>query len=209
MKIKYFRRFTMTNHCNEKIQKANSIMEYLKKHPKVKECTLQGSLSKGNHDQYSDIDIHIDVSGYDNGKFMLQLPEIISAKYPIAYTAYAPGLFPNIYVVSFGLKNDDIFSFIDFECIAKPHVKTITLDDIRRKNNINHLFLKLTIANTKYILRGINCSEQIKKIASHYFSPEDIATQCDKDLIVKTLHWFEKNCDETIRAIASSCISYL
>lgn len=42
--------------------------------PEVRNITLHGSLEIGHPDRYSDIDLKINVSGSDNGRFMLELP---------------------------------------------------------------------------------------------------------------------------------------
>lgn len=194
---------------DEKIKLANEIIDYLKQNPVVKECKLHGSLANGNYDEYSDIDIQVDVSGFDNGKFMLMLPDIIRAKFPVVYTAFAPGLFPKVFVVSFSFSKDDIFSFIDLECTSTPHIQTITIDEIREKNDKISLMLKLTIANTKHFLRGQNCHEDIKRIAKFVLSSEEIEGKSDRDLLVHTLEWFKQNCDDTFKYIAIKCINYL
>ncbi|MBN2443326.1 MAG: nucleotidyltransferase domain-containing protein [Spirochaetales bacterium] len=51
----------------------------------VKSCTIHGSLATGQYDEYSDIDLRLDVSGTDNGKFMLALPELLSSDFCIGF----------------------------------------------------------------------------------------------------------------------------
>ena len=68
------------------IEYANEIMEYISTYKEVRSCTLYGSLANNNFDEYSDIDIEIDVSGYDNSLFVTRLSEIMAIKYPIIFS---------------------------------------------------------------------------------------------------------------------------
>lgn len=53
---------------------------FLKDLPKVKNCRIYGSLSSGKQDEFSDMDVEIDVSGIDNGVFLTRLPELFGEK---------------------------------------------------------------------------------------------------------------------------------
>ena len=73
---------------------AEKIMAMLDNMPEVKSCALYGSLTNDTYDELSDIDINIDVSGSDNGQFMLTLAERIGEKISVFYSDYAPSLVP-------------------------------------------------------------------------------------------------------------------
>jgi predicted nucleotidyltransferase len=66
---------------NSKVQTqlniAKKIMEYLLEQRYINSCKIHGSLSGEICDKYSDIDLQVDVSGYDNGKMVLMLPYIL------------------------------------------------------------------------------------------------------------------------------------
>ena len=51
--------------------------------------SLYDNIANNTEDELSDIDIKIDVSGYDNGKFMLELPHLIK-KMNVVYYDFAP-----------------------------------------------------------------------------------------------------------------------
>lgn len=140
---------------------------------------------------------------------MLMLPGIIEKKYPVIYTAFAPGLLTDVYVVSLAISKDDIFSFIDFECIAIPHMSTVTIDEVRKHNDKKSLFLKLSIANTKHFLRGENCHNDILKIAKYILNVDEIQDKDDKEILIYTLKWLEQNCKYPLKDIASKCRNYL
>ena len=61
----------------------------------VKNCTIYGSLSTNQFDEYSDIDIEVDVSGSDNGAFVLKAANLLNEIYPVIYSDYAPSLLPD------------------------------------------------------------------------------------------------------------------
>ena len=79
---------------------AKEICGFLMTIPEVRSCDLYGSLSKGTFDDFSDIDIAIDVSGTDNGLFIAKLSELLSKEYDIVFCDYAPSLAPEKYIVS-------------------------------------------------------------------------------------------------------------
>ncbi len=71
---------------------AEEICAFLQGISGVKSTEIIGSLAKGNFDKYSDIDIEVDVSGLDNGQFLVELPKLLGEKYDIVYCDYAPSL---------------------------------------------------------------------------------------------------------------------
>lgn len=80
-------------------QLAEKIIEMLNEFPEVKHCSVYGSLVNGTHDELSDIDIEIDVSGCDNGQFMLGLADRLQDRLNICYSDYAPSQIPENGVV--------------------------------------------------------------------------------------------------------------
>lgn len=81
----------------------SEIFDFLNNLPEVKECKIYGSISTGNNDEFSDLDIAIDVSGIDNGVFLTKLPDIFSGKYDIIFYDYTQSLAPNKYIVSIAI----------------------------------------------------------------------------------------------------------
>ena len=59
---------------------ANEIITFLNEIPTVRKCSIYGSLAMNTYDELSDIDIEVDVSGHDNGQFMLELVELLKGK---------------------------------------------------------------------------------------------------------------------------------
>lgn len=57
---------------------AEEICTFLQGIPGVKSTVIIGSLAKCNFDKYSDIDIEVDVSGMDNGQFLMELPKLFA-----------------------------------------------------------------------------------------------------------------------------------
>ena len=64
---------------------AENVRSFLLNQPEVRAVTLCGSIARGNADCYSDIDLEADVSGTDNGAFLLQLPERLTETYPVIF----------------------------------------------------------------------------------------------------------------------------
>lgn len=187
----------------KQITLANEIISYLKEFPFTKSCNLHGSLSLDKYDEYSDIDIQIDVSGSDNGKILLMLPYLINKKFPLAYTAFAPRFAPDLYVVSIAILDENIFHFIDIECIASPHISSLSKDEILNITDFSALKLKLLIGCLKKYLRGIECSEEIK------FIIKDSSSDKISTMLEKAFQDIAINSTDTIKAICEKSIEYL
>lgn len=179
----------MTNSLKEK---ANEIMYLFDKLPGVKKCTLYGSVAKGSYDDLSDIDIEVDVSGYDNGLFMLNITEILKDKLDVYYADYAPSLAPDKYIVSLAIDKDNPFLILDLCIAAKPHCTTVTKEEIMGKNEKYTHILKLFTINLKHYIRGNECREDLLKMAKK-IGIEDAEDKKETELLSETLSYLEAN----------------
>ena len=142
----------------------NQISAYLNALPQVKGCRFYGSLESGTFDEYSDIDLEVDVSGLDNGRFALQIPALLARKFPIVFFDFAPSLAPEKYVVSVAIDTENPFGIIDLSCAAAPHCRTVSREELERQNDpLSHL-LKLFTINLKHLIRGADCRRDIAKL---------------------------------------------
>lgn len=149
----------------EQLNIANDIMECLREQHYVSACTIHGSLAGERCDEYSDIDIQVDVSGHDNGKILLMLPYILQKRFRLRYIAFAPKFAPELYVVSFALQDTSIFHFIDIECLASPHVPSLSKEDIRQITDWKSLYAKLLIGCLKKYLRQQDYAADLQFLA--------------------------------------------
>lgn len=156
------------------------------------------------YDQYSDIDIRINVSGSDNSKILLMLPYLLSIKYDIAYSAFAPRFAPDLYVVSFGFKDMDMFHFIDIECVAEPHISSLSKDDIRLITNSKHLLLKLYIGVLKKLLRDEDISDELSFLTKQMVEQENI-----KDLLSNEFKKLRDTTDQNINSIINKALELI
>ena len=145
--------------------KADEIIAVLNEVPAVHKCTIYGSLATDTHDELSDIDIEIDVSGYDNGQFMIELVEMLSDKLDIYYYDYAPSLVPEQYIVSIAIDKDNPFLIVDLCCCADPHCTTVTKQQVIGKNEKYSHILKVWTANLKHWVRGSECYDDVVRMA--------------------------------------------
>lgn len=182
---------------------ANEIISYLKEFTFTKSCNLHGSLKSGDFDIYSDIDVQLDVSGFDNGKILLMLPYLINKRFPLAYTAFSPKFAPDLYVVSVAIIDENIFHFIDIECIASPHVSALSKDEILSITDFTALKLKLLIACLKKHLRGMDCLDEIR------FITKDSSSASIPALLTKSFQEISLNSADVIKTICTQAIEYL
>lgn len=173
-------------------EKANEIMSLLGDIPGVKKCNLCGSIAKGNYDDLSDIDIEIDVSGMDNGLFMLDITEILNDKLDIYYADYAPSLAPSKYIVSLAINKENPFLILDLRIVANPHCTTVTKEEIMGKNEKYSHILKLFTINLKHFIRGNECLKDILKMTKK-IGIEDAENKKESELLSETLSYLEAN----------------
>ena len=176
-------------------QKSQEIMEILRQLPGIHSCRLYGSLADGTGDRFSDIDIELDVSGCDNGKFLLTLPVLLRQKMEIVYADYAPSLAPDKYVVSLAIDRENPFLLLDLQCTATPHCTSVTKQLLSAQNNEVTHTLKLWTANLKHFLRGNDCQADILRMAQK-IPIEAAESKSPQMLLNETLCWLEAHFDQ-------------
>lgn len=183
---------------------ANKIISFLNEIPGVRKCSVYGSLAANTYDELSDIDIEIDVSGYDNGQFMLELVEKLKEKLCIYYSDYAPSLIPDKYIVSIAIDQNNPFLIVDLCCSAEPHCTTVTKQLVSGKNEKYTHILKLWTANLKHFVRGCECYDDIVRMAQKV-AIEDIDIKDETEVLEKILCWLEGNVEKELYEFIKSC----
>ena len=183
---------------------ANEIITFLNEIPTVRKSSIYGSLATNTYDELSDIDIEIDVSGYDNGQFMLELVELLKGKCSIYYSDYAPSLIPDRYIVSIAIDEKNPFLLVDLCCSAEPHCTTVTKQQASEKNDKYTHILKLWTANLKHYVRGNECHDDIVRMAKK-IAVEDIDTKDEAEILENTLRWLEENVEHGLYGFVESC----
>ena len=181
---------------------ANTCMDILRSLPMVKSCALYGSIVNNTEDELSDIDIQVDVSGYDNGKFMLEVPHLIKKNLNIIYYDFAPSLIPNIYIVSNAISSDNPFALVDIMCVAEPHCTTVL-----KEHAVNDIFthaLKVWVINLKHHVRGYDCYGDINRMAKR-LGINDTDSKREKQLLEESLIWIEENQTDNLAKYVNSC----
>ena len=184
------------------IRLARELEVFFGQRPEVQGVTLYGSIARGTADSYSDIDIKLDVSGYDNGKFLLVVPELLAEAYPVLFSDFAPSLAPEQYVVSCAVSEENPFLIVDVNCAAEPHVASVAKADLQN-DPVVHV-LKLWVANTKHFIRGQECYRDICKM--HRKSVGGELPQGQEFLMLEqTLAWLEARVPERLARYVKNC----
>lgn len=183
---------------------AERIIEILMTLPHVKNCTLYGSVAEGRADAMSDIDIEVDVSGFDNGQFMLSFPGLLSGNLRVIYSDFAPSLIPDKYIVSLAIDENNPFMMLDVSCAAKPHITTVTRQQAAEKNSLVPHTLKVWVANLKHYLRGVECRGDILRMANR-LGIEHTDMKSNYEILGEVLSWLEMNADDKLAHYLYSC----
>ena len=184
--------------------KAKEIIAALNELEEVKDCTIYGSLASGTDDALSDIDIEVDVSGCDNGKFMLALPELLVDKIDIYYADYAPSLVPEYYIISLALDESDPFLIADIRCCAEPHCQSVTRERVTVLNGKFTHTLKLWTANLKHYARGADCRGDILRMAAK-LGMDNAESVSEKEMLAVVLRWIEDNVELGLETFVAAC----
>lgn len=186
---------------NQRIELANKIIEVLKGNVNVQDAYIRGSLTKGKYDYFSDIDIGVDVSGFDNGKFASNLPSFIKENFDIIFYDWSPSLLPHDYVISFAHRGFPIYWFIDIQVMATPHIDSLKEVPVNRY----HHLLKLWIINLKYYLRGNEKSEKsILKLAGAVLK-NDFEDKSSLYIMEKIIKEIKNNIDPDLYSFVLKC----
>lgn len=181
---------------------AGHMTDVLKTIRGVKACALYGSAADGTYDEMSDIDIEIDVSGSDNGLFILKLPHMLKKRMPVYYFDYAPSLAPEKYVVTMAVDENDPFRTVDVCAAADPHMTTVSKQLLNERNDPVSHALKLWTANLKHFSRGADCRSDIEKMAKKLgLDPR----QPSPAILAGALEWIEARAPEETAAFVASC----
>ena len=185
-------------------QLADELVSMLEELPMVRKCTLCGSLASGTADEISDIDIDADVSGYDKGQFMLEIPDLLKDKLNIVYVDFAPSLIPEKCIVSLAFDEQNPYRVVDINCCAESSDTLITGDHARRLNNRYAHMIKLWTANWKHFIRGRECRSDILHMVQKT-GLTGVENKSDLELLEETLIWLEQNAEIEHQAIIASC----
>lgn len=170
------------------------IFEFLNGLPEVKSCKIVGSLSNGNNDEFSDLDLVIDVSGIDNGVFLTKLPKRFEEKYDVIFHDYTPSLAPDKYIVSIAINKINPFMIVDVSCVATPHCDSVSKQDLASWNNKYDHTLKLFVANLKHLLRGMDCYDDIYKMYSRIFG-RNLEAYDEEWMMQEVYGWLQENAE--------------
>lgn len=170
------------------------IFEFLNDLPEVKSCKIVGSLSAGNNDEFSDLDLGIDVSGIDNGVFLTKLPKLFEEKYDVIFYDYTPSLAPDKYIVTIAINKTNPFMIVDVSCVATPHFDSVSKQDLSSLNNKYDHTLKLFVANLKHLLRGMDCYDDIYKMYSRIFG-RDLEAYDEEWMMQEVYGWLQENAE--------------
>lgn len=184
------------------LKKAEEVITYLNNLPKVKACSLYGSLANGNADKHSDIDIKVDVSGSDNGTFMKALPKLMAKRFSVIWHDFAPSLAPEQYVVSVAIDENNPFCVVDLKCTATPHIVTVQKRDL--ENDIYFHLIKLWTANCKHHIRGADCTSDIQKMGRRTIGSE-CETMTNEQILEEILHRLENNATPGTAVYIANC----
>ena len=190
---------------NNIVEISNSIRSYFISLPEVQHCTIYGSVANNTCDDYSDIDIELDVSGCDNSLFVLKVPEILGRLYPVIFFDYAPSLMPDNYVVSNAISSDNPFLMVDIKCVATPHFTTVSKSDFPY-DRVDHT-LKVFVANLKHSIRGVDCFNDIARMHKRVCRQSDLLAP--EKMMENVFTWLEDNIDNTHQKFLDSLRNFL
>jgi predicted nucleotidyltransferase len=138
---------------DERIETANQVLALFRAQPEVREATLRGSLMDGTPDEYSDIDITIDVSGHDNGQYVYRVLDLMHDNFDVCFHDINSSMVPEWYILNFFLNGVPPFWQVDIVVDAQPHCPSVSRDDLKAIQDPVAHFLKLWVPCFKHLIR--------------------------------------------------------
>ena len=172
---------------------ADDICNFFNTLPEIRSSGLYGSVCNNSFDEYSDIDIEIDVSGTDNSRFVTKIPGLLSQKYDVIFYDYAPSLAPEKYLVSVALNDENPFMLVDIACTAVPHCTNVSKQELAALNHPYDHTLKLFTANLKHYLRGDVCCCDIQKMYRRISEKESLPGE--KQMLQAVMKWLQEKAE--------------
>ena len=169
------------------LEVAHKVIDLFKDLEEVQEVFLRGSLAGGTIDRYSDIDIGIDVSGYDNARFTQTIIDRMSQTFDLHFYDWATSLLPDSYVLTFFIKDLPVFWNVDFDCTATPHAGTLQRDTMRNALNMVTHTLKAWVHMNKYYIRGQEGIEDRIRQRGEQWLPDQDTSQMSPDQIMRAI----------------------
>ena len=138
---------------DKRIQMAHRVMDLFRVQPEVKEVALRGSLTEGIPDRYSDIDICVDVSGSDNGRYVYRVIDLMRENLDLHFFDINCSEVPKYYVLNFYPRGVPVFWQVDVVCQAEPHCPSVSQAELRAiQDPVAHL-LKAWVCCFKHLVR--------------------------------------------------------
>lgn len=138
---------------DRRLEIANQVLALFRAQPEVKEVTLRGSLVDGTPDEYSDIDISLDVSGHDNGQHVYKAIDLMHSNFDVCFHDINSSMVPEWYILNFYLNGVPPFWQVDVVIDARPHCTSFGREDIGGvQDPVGHL-LKLWVVCAKHLIR--------------------------------------------------------
>jgi predicted nucleotidyltransferase len=126
------------------------IRDVLLADPQVQAVELFGSLTTGDADIYSDIDLRCFLKDGTDRDFAFRLPSLIEAVGPRLIDGWGFSALPNWYVRTFYFAAYPLFWHVDIECLGTEHIDG---SDIKQQEHWQQRF-KIWIEAVKYLKRG-------------------------------------------------------
>lgn len=171
---------------SNQLELAHHVIEYLQGLAEVESATLYGSLATGTWDEFSDIDVEIDVGKHDNAAFALRLPRLLDLEFDVVFSDWRRSLLPDKYLQAFFIEGVPIFWSFDFTFVADTH-RPLRTDPPRDKLDS---FLKLWCGNLKYWIRKDPRHARLIPIMAHRVLSDDAMADLDlRDQMVQSLEY--------------------
>jgi predicted nucleotidyltransferase len=168
------------------------VFQNLKTHlltdPRVRKVQLTGSLARGIFDEYSDIDLTVEVSGQHETSYFMDLPTILNQYTEVLIADPALSLLPQLYVYNFHFEELPLFCQIDIQVCSSTHNAK---KDVLVVSNPISRGLKLLQLYVKYDQRGIDVDF---KTLREYIDVK-IEGDTNESIALNLLSQFEKGAD--------------
>jgi hypothetical protein len=152
---------------------AESVLKLVRGDERVASAEVVGSLSSGHADEYSDIDIHVDLCTVSDRAFAEVLPDLLRPIGPCVIAGWGLKTLPEQFVRTFYFADYPLFWHVDVRCESALHVDGSDLKDTYHWPQI----FKMWIDELTEVLRGAGSTGTLDEVAGRWTDLSELPTE--------------------------------
>jgi hypothetical protein len=178
----------------------DTICNLLREDARVTDVKFYGSLANGQADQYSDIDIQVNLVNTSDRAFAEELPDIVRPAGAMLLASWSLGALPDLFARGLYFEDYSVFWHVDIACYSAEHAEGT---DLKQMYHWSQIF-KIWIDEVSDFLRGQNDLTYLEKTMAKW---ADVAAAQSLPPAARLSHYLDL-CVERARSRNAPCEAF-